>query len=187
MYQEVSKYVWDDKPTLVVFHRQGNAPLNWTTSSFDEVAAGYIQFSDWVGVDPYIYPYNNGTTEHPLGMIGDDADWATQWSKPIVVVGQSYDPPLNLGIYTEDYGWAPFFEEENGGPDTTYVMPNDTIMWKYYDVATSRGAKALLWWWYPDPYASSFETENQQMGVLPVHNVWSDQLDIWLAADLGCN
>ena len=69
---------------------------------------------------------------------------------------------------------------------TTYIMPNGTFISEYYNVATrtDKRAKALLWWWYPDSYASSFETQNQQMGVLPVHNVWADQQQLWLAANL---
>jgi hypothetical protein len=84
------------------------------------------------------------------------------------------------------YGWWPFFEEE-GYEDQDFIMPNGTFTSEYYSVATRTGksAKVLLWWWYPDSYASSFETQNQQMGVLPVHNVWADQQQIGLAANLG--
>ncbi len=62
-------------------------------------------------------------------------------------------------------------------------MRDDNYVWEYYDVATRTGkrAKALLWWWYPDAYDSSFETGNGQMGVLPVHSVWADQHNIWVA------
>ncbi len=75
------------KPCLIIFHRQGNETLDWTEEySFDDVAANYV-VSDWVGVDPYIYPKSGGTTEHPLSMISQDADWALLSGEPWVMVG----------------------------------------------------------------------------------------------------
>ena len=135
-------------------------------------------------------PRYQNTPVHQISMITDDADWALLYGagRPLVLVGQSYDPPVNNS--RSEYGWyyspdAGFFEQDNGQTNA-YIMPDDTYMWEYYNVATrtNKRAKALLWWWYPDAYASSFETGNGQMGVLPVHNVWADQQDIWLAADL---
>ncbi len=186
MCNDVSKYVWEDKPTILMFHRQGNAPLNWTSTSFDQIASGYIQYCDWIGVDPYCYPRYQNNPVRPISMITDDADWALLYGagRPLVLVGQSYDEPVPSNV--SQYGWWPFFEAEGYEPKN-YIMPNGTFISEYYNVATrtDKRAKALLWWWYPDSYASSFETQNQQMGVLPVHNVWADQQQLWLAANMG--
>jgi len=182
--QQVVKNVWGDpssasggKPSMLVFHRLGNAALEWTSATFDEIAQTYVGYCDWVGVDPYTHPRYNAPPDYPLSIIDQDANWAADWGKAWAIIGQSWDPP------NPPYGdgWAPFFETNNSVTGAHIIPDNETIA-RYYSMATANWAKALLWFWYPDSYASSFD---ERPAVQPVNNVWAKEREIWLAADLG--
>jgi len=140
-------------------------------ASYDAIASNYIIGDDWVGIDPYVYPlYPRGDTNtyYPHYCIDQDITWATgemSSNAKLIIFGQAYDPPENM--------IAPFFEEDNNQTGSQ-ISPGDYTLEYYYNHATE-SAIALVWFWYPDSYASSFYHDPD----LVVNNMWAKQQEFW--------
>ncbi len=118
MVEAASSVFWG-KPTLVMFHPQGNS------YSYLDSRGEVVRFYDWigdtpgvldiVGVDPYFYAYRDWQPPDfrrtgDQGMVERDVAWASSFGKPVMLVGQSFDP-----------GASPFFERDNTDPALSII------------------------------------------------------------------
>jgi len=109
-----ARSVFWEKPVIVMFHRQGNtlrftAP-NGSIVSYDQWVKGMPEACDIVGVDPYFYAFHDNQTPDyrhtgDKGIVESDVSWACSFGKPVVLVGQAFDP-----------GSALFFDRDNTDP-----------------------------------------------------------------------
>ena len=109
-----ARRVFWDKPVMVMFHRQGNAYQyvhpNGTIVKYDDWAGDMPGAFDIVGVDPYFYSYHDdkGPDYRQTGntqMVESDVLWARDFGKPVILVGQAYDPGASM-----------FFDRDNVDP-----------------------------------------------------------------------
>ena len=112
---EAARSVLWNKPILVMFHRQGNTysytDSNGSVITYDEWAGRMPETFDIIGVDPYFYSYHDEQPPafHHTGdqaMVESDVSWACSFGKPVMLVGQAYDP-----------GSSPFFDMDNTDPE----------------------------------------------------------------------
>jgi len=112
---EAARAVFWNKPVMVVFHRQGNAYSytlpNGTLVRYDEWIGRTPEACDIIGVDPYFYAYHDDQPPDyrhtgDQGIVESDVSWACSFGKPVVLVGQAFDP-----------GSSPFFGTDNTDPE----------------------------------------------------------------------
>lgn len=146
---------------------------------YDTRAATLVPYCNWTAVDPYFNPRNTGPGERPISIVREDMFWAKQTGHPAVLIGQAFDPPFNQSIF-DPTTWFQTSNNQSG----SFITPNASVIGHYYWVATDYGAKALLWWWYPSSYASSYQFHSIHSDpdhcVLPVNDMWCAQWAIWI-------
>jgi len=112
---DVARGVFWNKPVMVVFHRQGNSYSytlpNGTLVRYDEWIGQTPEACDIIGVDPYFYAYHDGQPPDyrhtgDQGIVESDVSWACSFGKPVVLIGQAFDP-----------GSSPFFGADNTDPE----------------------------------------------------------------------
>ena len=117
-----------------------------------------------------LYPRNDTYYSHYC--IDQDVAWAEggmSQEAELIIFGQAYDPP-------ESTEW-PFFEDDNNQTGSK-ISPGNFTLDYYYGLAKTHSV-ALVWFWYPDSYASSFCHDPE----LCVNNMWAKQQEIWEGID----
>ncbi len=111
---DAARDVFWDKPVLVMFHRQGNnysyRSKNGSLIRYDQWVGDFPQKLDLIGVDPYFYAYHDEEPDDfrhtgDKSIVESDVSWASSFGKPVVVVGQAYDPGADV-----------FFDSDNRDP-----------------------------------------------------------------------
>jgi len=111
---DAAKEVFWGKPVVIMFHRQGNTvsyrAANGSTIRYDRWLGRLPEAVDIVGVNPYFYSYHDDQppSYHHTGdqsMVERDVSWACSFGKPVMLVGQAFDP-----------GSALFFDRDNTDP-----------------------------------------------------------------------
>lgn len=108
---EAAREIFWGKPIMVMFHRQGNtyrySHTNGTIITYDDWAGRMPEAFDVIGVDPYYYSYHDESWPDfrftgDQEMVESDVSWASNFDRPVILVGQGYDP-----------GASQFFDRDN--------------------------------------------------------------------------
>ncbi len=112
---DAARSIFWNKPVMVMFHRQGNTYAYTLPDGrlvrYDEWIGDTPAACDIVGVDPYFYAYHDDRPPDyrhtgDRAMVESDVSWACSFNRPVVLVGQAFDP-----------GSAPFFDADNTDPE----------------------------------------------------------------------